>query len=58
MVIEFVGGALLFETTIPEMISKLFVTVVVVIMNFFISKFFAFKTKKEGNEQRSEMVEK
>lgn len=58
MVIEFVGGAILFETTIPEMISKLFVTVVVVIMNFFISKFFAFKTKKEGNEQRSEMVEK
>ena len=54
MVIEFVGGAILFETTIPEMISKLFVTVVVVILNFFISKFFAFKTKKEENEQGSE----
>ena len=46
MVIEFVGGAILFETAIPEMISKLFVTVVVVILNFFISKFFAFKSKE------------
>lgn len=46
MVLEFVGGAILFETAIPEMISKLFVTVVVVILNFFISKFFAFKSKE------------
>lgn len=46
MIIEFVGGWLLFLTPIPEMISKLVVTVVVVILNFFISKFFAFKTKK------------
>ena len=46
MVIEFVGGAILFATAIPEMISKLFVTVVVVILNFFISKFFAFKSKE------------
>ena len=46
MVLEFVGCAILFETAVPEMISKLFVTVVVVIMNFFISKFFAFKSKK------------
>ena len=46
MVLEFVGCAILFETAVPEMISKLFVTVIIVIMNFFISKFFAFKSKK------------
>ena len=43
MVIEWLGGALLFLTPMPQMISKLIVTVVVVILNFFISKFFAFK---------------
>lgn len=43
MIIEWVGGALLFLTPMPQMISKLIVTVVVVILNFFISKFFAFK---------------
>ena len=43
MIIEWLGGALLFLTPMPEMISKLIVTVVVVILNFFISKFFAFK---------------
>ena len=46
MVIEWVGGALLFLTPMPQMISKLIVTVVVVILNFFISKFFAFKKSK------------
>lgn len=45
MIIEFFGGMLLFKLPIPEMISKLFVTVVVIILNFFISKFFAFKSK-------------
>ncbi len=43
MIIEWLGGALLFLTPMPQMISKLIVTVVVVILNFFISKFFAFK---------------
>lgn len=43
MVIEFVGCALLFLTPIPEIVSKLFITVIVIILNFFISKFFAFK---------------
>ena len=43
MIIEWVGGALLFLTPMPQMISKLIVTVVIVILNFFISKFFAFK---------------
>lgn len=43
MIIEFVGGIILFQTIIPVMISKCLVTVVVIILNFFISKFFAFK---------------
>lgn len=43
MIIEFVGGLLLFQTTLPEMVSKCIVTVIVIILNFFISKFFAFK---------------
>lgn len=47
MIIEFFGGVLLFQTAIPEMISKCFLTVVVIILNFFISKFFAFANKKE-----------
>lgn len=45
MVVEFVGCFLLFMTPIPQMISKLAVTVIVVILNFFISKFFAFKNR-------------
>ena len=47
MIIEWVGGALLFLTPMPQMVSKLIVTVVVVILNFFISKFFAFKKTKK-----------
>lgn len=43
MIVEFLGGMLLFQLPIPEIISKLFITVVVIILNFFISKFFAFK---------------
>lgn len=45
MVVEFAGGWILFKTVIPVMISKCFVTIVVIILNFFISKFFAFKSK-------------
>ncbi len=45
MVVEFAGGWILFKTAIPVMISKCFVTIVVIILNFFISKFFAFKSK-------------
>ena len=47
MVIEFLGGLLLFQTAIPIMISKCFVTVIVIILNFFISKFFAFANHKK-----------
>lgn len=43
MIIEWIGCALLFLTAIPQMISKLAVTIIVIILNFFISKFFAFK---------------
>lgn len=43
MLIEFFGGMLLFQTAMPVMVSKCIVTVVVIILNFFISKFFAFK---------------
>lgn len=43
MVIEWGSCAVLFMLPIPQMVTKLFVTVIVIILNFFISKFFAFK---------------
>ncbi len=44
MILEIVGFYLLFNIIhIHELISKLFITVIVIILNFFISKFFAFK---------------
>ena len=46
MVIEFIGCYLLFLLPIPQIISKCIVTVIVIILNFFISKFFAFKKKE------------
>lgn len=45
MFIEFFGCMILFKTPIPAIISKLTVNVIVIILNFFISKFFAFKKK-------------
>lgn len=49
MVVEFVGGFLLFNLPIPNIVTKAGLTVIVIILNFFISKFFAFKhnTKEE-----------
>ncbi len=47
MIVEFLGGFVLFQTAIPEMISKVFITIVVIVLNFFISKFFAFSKKKK-----------
>ena len=42
MLIEYFGGMLLFKfCPIPEIISKCIITVVVIILNFFISKFFS-----------------
>ena len=46
MIVEFLGGFVLFQTAIPEMISKVFITIIVIILNFFISKFFAFNKKQ------------
>jgi len=45
MFVEWGGCALLFLTPIPQMVTKLIMTVIVVILNYFISKFFAFKNK-------------
>ena len=45
MFIEFFGCMLLFKTPIPEFISKLGINLIIIILNFFISKFFAFKKK-------------
>lgn len=46
MIIEFVGGLILFQLPIPNIVVKIGLSVVVIILNFFISKFFAFKNKK------------
>ncbi len=43
ILIEFIGGVILFKLPIPNIVVKIGLTVVVVILNFFISKFFAFK---------------
>ncbi len=46
MLVEFFGFMLLFNAMhIPNMISKLTITILVIILNFFLSKFFAFKNK-------------
>ena len=47
MVVEFVGGWILFKLPIPKIVTKLGLTIIVIILNFFISKFFAFKKKEE-----------
>lgn len=47
MIIEWSGCALLFLTPVPQMLSKAFMTVIVIILNFFISKFFAFKKNRK-----------
>ncbi len=58
MVIEMAGVFLLYTVLgVEYVITKVTITVIVVILNFFISKFFAFKTKKEENEQGSEIDE-
>lgn len=43
MFIEFFGCMLLFKTPIPAIVSKLAMNVIIIILNYFISKFFAFK---------------
>ena len=51
MIVEFIGGFLLFDLPIPNIVTKAGLTIIVIILNFFISKFFAFKhsTKEEQN---------
>lgn len=46
MIIEIIGGWMLFKLPIPNIISKTILTILVIILNFFISKFFAFKKEK------------
>lgn len=50
MVVEFVGGILLFQLPIPNIITKALLTIIVIILNFFISKFFAFKNNNKYNQ--------
>ncbi len=51
MFIESIGGSLMFKfLPIPFIVSKCLITIVVIILNFFISKFFAFKkTRKDDS---------
>lgn len=51
MIVEWVGGLILFKLPIPNLVVKLFLTILVIILNFFISKFFAFRKKKEQNKK-------
>lgn len=48
MIVEFAGCAILFAvlSSIPNIIIKTGMTIIVIILNFFISKFFAFKKIK------------
>lgn len=52
MFIESIGGSLMFKyLPIPTIVSKCLITVVVIILNFFISKFFAFKSSNNENKE-------
>lgn len=50
MFIESIGGSVMFRyLPIPPIVSKCIITIVVIILNFFISKFFAFKSSNNEN---------
>ena len=52
MVVEILGFYLLFNMlNWNKFISKCLITILVIILNFFISKFFAFKSKKDVNKE-------
>lgn len=52
MVVEMLGFYFLFNMlNWNKFISKCLITILVIILNFFISKFFAFKTKKDVNKE-------
>ena len=48
MLVEFVGGLILFNLPISNIITKIGLTITVIILNFFISKFFIFKDNKSN----------
>lgn len=48
MVIEWGGGWILFKLPIPKVVTKFVLIVIVIILNFFISKFFAFKKSNKS----------
>ena len=50
MFIESIGGSLMFKfLPVPFIVSKCLITIVVIILNFFISKFFAFKNTRKDD---------
>ena len=52
MFIESLGGSLLFKyVPIPSIVSKCIITVVVIVLNFFISKFFTFRSSTKQLEE-------
>lgn len=53
MFIESVGGSLLFKfAPIPAIVSKCLITVIVIILNFFISKFFTFRSFTQNDDSK------
>lgn len=56
MILEYFGCWAMFEyVPIPDIATKLIMTVIVIIVNFFISKFFAFKkVNKEDKDNKKE----
>lgn len=51
MFIESIGGSLMFKyLPMPTIVSKCLITIIVIILNFFISKFFAFKSSNNEKE--------
>lgn len=52
MALEFGLDALLFLTPIPKMVTKFVMTVFVVILNYFVSKYFSFKKGKNINKNK------
>lgn len=53
MVIEWGGCFILFKTSIPIIISKCAINVIIVILNFVISKFFTFKKQSNHAEVKN-----
>ncbi len=52
MIVELVGGLILFKLPIPNIITKFGLTIIVIILNFIISKFFAFKPKNINESEK------